>query len=607
MSVLAAAAILASGGARAHASPATAPPWNPAAGQRSGCATVVAGQCDEHDYTSGDPREWGIDIPLAAGTTVYAPEPATIIGYQPSSTDWQPGRLLLRLNRGGAVIGFGHVNASLRSGPVNTNQPIATIGDQGGNSHVEFMYSPSGGLSRSAFTSYPKSDPGSPFSLLTTYFNSPPPPPPVTPATRDTVLRSDGHSGYTLDGFGDVMAFGGAPSVPANQEPQWPGWNIARRLVLATDNSGYVLDGFGGVHPFWAAGATAPPSPAGGAYWPNWDIARDIELLPDRSGGYTLDGFGGVHPFALGANPLPPATAGAPYWANWDIARALAVNPAGTGGYVLDGFGGVHPFAIGSNPQPPAATSEAYWANWDIARDLIVSFNGTSGYTLDGFGGVHPFAAGSPAPPPVTMARYTPNSDLATGLALSNQQGAVSGQVSFSDQAGPTSFGPGVRIRKVAVLPGSATAGYTLAGDGTITAFGGAPPVTGAPAWPDWDIARDLALLASGKGGYVLDGFGGIHPFGIGTNPAPAATNNGAYWPNWDIARSIVLTTKSTGGYVLDGFGGIHPFGIGTNRTPAPLDSAGAYWSGYDVAASVALAGRGAVTVDSYGGVHFTR
>ncbi|MDQ1427200.1 MAG: hypothetical protein QOK39_676, partial [Acidimicrobiaceae bacterium] len=366
-----------------------------------------------------------------------------------------------------------------------------------------------------------------------------PPPPPAQ--IRDTVLRSDGRSGYTLDGFGDVMAFGGAPGIPTGQESLWPSWNIARRLVLLTDNSGYVMEGFGGIHPFWAAGAAQPPGVSGAAYWPNWDIARDIELLPNHRGGYQLDAYGGLHPFAIGGNPLPPAASGAPYWANWDIARAIAVSPAGTGGYVLDGFGGVHPFAVGANPIPPGIGNATYWPNWDIARDMVVSFTGTSGYTLDGFGGVHPFAAGSSTPPGVSTSRYTSGSDLATGLALSSQQGSVSGVVTFSDQAGPSGFGPGVRARKVVMLPGSATAGYTLAGDGTITSFGGAPAATGYATWHNWDIARDMALVPNSTGGYVLDGFGGIHPFAIGTDPAPAAPAGAPYWGGWDIARTMVL------------------------------------------------------------------
>ena len=41
-------------------------------------------------------------------------------------------------------------------------------------------------------------------------------------------------------------------------------------------NYGYsVLDGFGGVHRFGSA-----PAVSGTPYWPGWNIARDVALLP---------------------------------------------------------------------------------------------------------------------------------------------------------------------------------------------------------------------------------------------------------------------------------------------------------------------------------------
>jgi hypothetical protein len=62
----------------------TWPPWNPKLGWR-----------DKYDYTSGDSREWGVDVPLPAGTAVFAPEAGTVIAYQPSATDW-PRRIQRR-------------------------------------------------------------------------------------------------------------------------------------------------------------------------------------------------------------------------------------------------------------------------------------------------------------------------------------------------------------------------------------------------------------------------------------------------------------------------------------------------------------------------------
>ncbi len=420
----------------------------------------------------------------------------------------------------------------------------------------------------------------------------------------DVTLRSNGRSGWTLDDFGRLVPFGGAPPVPADQIATWANFNIARRVVLYDDNSGYVLDGWGGIHPFWAASATPPPTVNTTTYWHGWDIARDLQLLPNRKGGYLMDGRGGIHRFSLGTNPLPPEASVTGYWPTWDIARAIALLPNGKGGYTLDGYGGIHAFATGTNPRPPQITNHSYWPGQDIARDLIVSYNGKSGYTLDGYGGIHPFAApGVAGPPPVALGRYLPGQDLANGLAVSRQAGAVSGVVAFADQPSgpPAGFGPGVRARGVALLPGSSTAGYMLLGDGTITPFGGAPPVQDVATWT-WDIARAIVLRADGKGGYVLDGWGGIHAFAIGTNPQPPPATVTGYWPGRDIARSIVLR-GNTGGYTLDGQGGIHPFAIGTNPKP-PAVSGANYWTGYDVAAALARGVNGGVVLDSYGATH---
>ena len=88
-------------------------------------------------------------------------------------------------------------------------------------------------------------------------------------------------------------------------------------------------------------------------------------------------------------------------------------------------------------------------------------------------------------------------------------------------------------------------------------------------------------LLSDASGGYTLDGYGGLHPFGAA--PAPI---NAAYF-GWDIARDVVLlpgsTTKSASGYVLDGWGGLHPFGA------APAPTGVAYWPNFDIAKRVKL------------------
>ena len=148
-----------------------------------------------------------------------------------------------------------------------------------------------------------------------------------------------------------------------------------------------------------------------------------------------------------------------------------------------------------------------------------------------------------------------------------------------------------------------APGGVLLDGFGGLHPFGGYPlNGSGAPYWAGWDIARSLQLVPGGGGGWELDGFGGIHPFGgapsLGTSP---------YWAGWDIARSLVVYMGPNGqfqGYELDGFGGIHPL------NGAPALSGAPYWSGFDVARGLVLSfdsngvPNGGMTLDAWGGLH---
>lgn len=133
-------------------------------------------------------------------------------------------------------------------------------------------------------------------------------------------------------------------------------------------------------------------------------------------------------------------------------------------------------------------------------------------------------------------------------------------------------------------------------GTGAATAIGG-----GGPYWPGYDIARDVTVTAWGPArGYVLDGWGALHPFG--TVPAAHGT---PYWPGSDIARRVGLLPSGTGGYVLDGWGALHPFALGAGPMPAPV-TAGPYWPGSDTATAVAIdpAGDGGYVLDNWGGLH---
>ncbi len=62
-------------------------------------------------------------------------------------------------------------------------------------------------------------------------------------------------------------------------------------------------------------------------------------------------------------------------------------------------------------------------------------------------------------------------------------------------------------------------------------------------SWPGWDIARGIAVRQGARGGYILDGWGGIHS--VGKAPPLQAS---AYWPGWDIARAIALRPDGESG-----------------------------------------------------------
>ncbi len=136
---------------------------------------------------------------------------------------------------------------------------------------------------------------------------------------------------------------------------------------------------------------------------------------------------------------------------------------------------------------------------------------------------------------------------------------------------------------------------YTLAANGTVTAFDGAPYL-GSPAIPG-GLARGLAVAADGLGYLVLDGFGGVHKYGSAARGALGRRTTTYF--GFDIARDITLTPDGRGYTVLDGYGGLHTGGT------APRFKLG-YWPGWDIIRAFAYSptGSGAYLLDGYGAVH---
>ena len=237
---------------------------------------------------------------------------------------------------------------------------------------------------------------------------------------------------------------------PASPTGIAPHTGTAAPAGLVSTPGSVTLDAWGGLHP--SAGLALDTS--GAPYWPGWDIARSLSLLPDgSSGGWILDGWGGIHPF--GAAPALPA---GPYWPNWDIARDLVVLPDGSGGYILDGWGGIHPF--GDAPMLPAGP---YWPGWDIARGLAVHYSvlgqPDGGWILDGWGGIHNFGAA----PPLTDTHYVTGVDVWLHIHPAGAGDWLAGRWGLVDSVGsPDAMG-----------------------------------FDGMPDWGSWDIVRDVVPVTS--------------------------------------------------------------------------------------------------------------
>jgi Subtilase family len=169
------------------------------------------------------------------------------------------------------------------------------------------------------------------------------------------------------------------------------------------------------------------------------------------------------------------------------------------------------------------------------------------------------------------------------------------------DSGPPNGVGEATTSISASAPPGPFTGLYAVDGYGGLRP-GSSPPLTTTGSWPGWSIVRGIAMAPGGEGGWVLDGWGGIHPFGA-TGEMPATLSASGYWRGWDIARGLAIGPGGQGGYVVDGWGGVHPVG------DAPPVQATAYWPGWDIARGLALdacdlSGHSGWVLDGWGGIH---
>ena len=173
----------------------------------------------------------------------------------------------------------------------------------------------------------------------------------------------------------------------------------------------------------------------------------------------------------------------------------------------------------------------------------------------------------------------------------------------------PAAAAPAAHRTAAAIPPDNRNSIYTLDGYGSLhwtSTDTGASPNLPLADYFGWDIARGFALFTDGKGGYMLDGFGGLHPIGT------ALPITGADYFGFDIARAIALapwaTTAQPDGWVLDGWGGIHPFGPDAASLRISIPG---YLPGWDIARGIWIEPNSrypgipqGYTMDGFGGFH---
>lgn len=312
---------------------------------------------------------------------------------------------------------------------------------------------------------------------------------------------------------------------------------------------------------------------------------------------YILDGYGNVHTL----DNAPVITTGVN--AGFDNSRALALigNETGEvdGMYILDGYGDVFAHPEGGNTPEYPGVYRPMWG-WDIARDVepimdwSVKKNGIAGfYILDGFGGVFP--VGDMSKPFVKVYRSVQSLEAGEDrylywgwdVAVDIEVAPIYDESYDFLNAGANSSSSG----NTGALRGT---GYYI-----LDKFGGvhwnledengnvvrAPWYQTSPQpYFGWDIARSFKLTTSGKGYFLLDGYGGLHAVGD-AKAAGFLPPSGSTPPyTLDIAKDLQPVFDETGYtkgmFVMNGYGQILEYGQANVVNPMPLfkDENGDLW-----------------------------
>jgi hypothetical protein len=144
---------------------------------------------------------------------------------------------------------------------------------------------------------------------------------------------------------------------------------------------------------------------------------------------------------------------------------------------------------------------------------------------------------------------------------------------------------------------------YVINGDGTVSAYNGAP-FSGSPPLAGSDAYRDIAAMPDGQGYVALSKYGLVYKFGSAADPALLGNVSMPYYPGGDVARSIAVMPDGKGYLILNADGTVTKWGSAATGPIAALGNPS--WPGNDLGRAIAVMpdGAGYLVLDSLGGVN---
>jgi hypothetical protein len=117
-----------------------------------------------------------------------------------------------------------------------------------------------------------------------------------------------------------------------------------------------------------------------------------------------------------------------------------------------------------------------------------------------------------------------------------------------------------------------------------------------------------VIVLPDASGGYVLDAWGALHPFAIGSGTPPPPSNVGFYLPGAAALVAMTIVPDGGAGYAVGRDGQFSwPFAVPgpTTSTNRPGGIATATWCSQDILRGItAIDARSGYTLDFAGGLH---